>query len=222
MAAARSGAAVAAMAWLRALPPGGTRLRSELRTERREDGPGAGELWPAAERRGGGCLGGQGEAAEAEAFRLVYRFPGIRYCRLLSRLKLLQTGAALAVLPPVCYLHLRGQAPPGLLAYTGGVALLAGAMLYGMSYYFRRVIGLIYLSRDGRNVRVSHLTFWGRRNDLCCPVEAVMPLAEVGDRKGEPLLQFKRYDSADVLYFTVRFGQIVDREGFTQIFGELE
>ncbi|KFP75798.1 Transmembrane protein 186, partial [Apaloderma vittatum] len=155
-------------------------------------------------------------------FTLVYRFPWIKYCRVLSRLKLLQTATTTLLLPPICYLYLQDQVSQSVLCYTTGVACFAGAMLYGMSYFFRRIIGLIYLSETGCTVKVSHLTFWGRRKDIYCPVEAVVTLDETGDSKGELLLQFKRYNSTDILYFTTRFGQIVDRQKFTQIFGELE
>ncbi|XP_058706058.1 transmembrane protein 186 isoform X2 [Poecile atricapillus] len=156
-----------------------------------------------------------------EEFKLVYRFPGIKYCRVLSRLKLLQTATSMIMLPPICYLYLQGQVSQNVLFYTTGIAVFAGAMLYGMSYFFRRIIGLIYLSETGQTVRVAHLTFWGRRNDIYCPIETVVTLDEVGDRKDELLHQFKRSNSTDTLYFTIKYGQIVDKEKFTQIFGEL-
>ncbi|NWS53334.1 TM186 protein, partial [Chunga burmeisteri] len=159
---------------------------------------------------------------KTEEFKLVYRFPGIKYCRVLSRLKLLQTATTVVMLPPICYLYLQDQVSQNILLYTTGIAFFAGAMLYGMSYFFRRIIGLIYLNETGRTVKVAHLTFWGRRNDIYCPIETVMTLDEVGDSKGELLLQFKRCNSTDVLYFTIKFGQIVDRQKFTQIFGELQ
>ncbi|XP_064376486.1 transmembrane protein 186 [Dromaius novaehollandiae] len=159
---------------------------------------------------------------KTEEFRLVYRFPGIKYCRVLSRLKLLQTAITTVTLPPVCYLYLHGQVSQAILLYTAGIACFAGVMLYGMSYFFRRIIGLIYLNETGSTVKVAHLTFWGRRKDIVCPLETVMTLGDVGDGKGELLLQFKRYNSTDILYFTLKFGQIVDKEKFIQIFGDLE
>ncbi|NWH82820.1 TM186 protein, partial [Piaya cayana] len=162
------------------------------------------------------------KAEKTEEFRLVYRFPGIKYCRVLSRLKLLQTSITVATLPPICYLYLQEQVSQNILLYTTGIVLSAGAMLYSMSYFFRRIIGLIYLSETGRTVKVAHLTFWGKRNDIYCPIETVMTLDETGDSKGELLLQFRRYNSEDILYFTIRFGQIVDRQKFTHIFGEFE
>ncbi|NWI89339.1 TM186 protein, partial [Pitta sordida] len=166
---------------------------------------------------------GQQKAVDerTEAFKLVYRFPGIKYCRILSRLKLLQTATTTVMLPPICYLYLQDQVSQNIFLYTTGITVFAGAMLYAMSYFFRRIIGFIYLSETGRTVRVAHLTFWGRRNDIYCPIETVVTLDEVGDRKGELLLQFKRYNCTDVLYFTVKYGQIVDRQKFTEIFGEL-
>uniref|UniRef100_A0A8B9N529 Transmembrane protein 186 n=1 Tax=Accipiter nisus TaxID=211598 RepID=A0A8B9N529_9AVES len=159
---------------------------------------------------------------KTEEFKLVYRFPGIKYCRVLSRLKLLQTATTMVILPPICYLYLQDQVSQNILIYTTGIAVFAGAMLYAMSYFFRRIIGFIYLNETGRTVRVAHLTFWGKRNDIFCPIETVMTLDEVGDSKEELLLQFKRYNSTDILYFTTRFGQIVDRQKFTQIFGKHE
>ncbi|NXU57319.1 TM186 protein, partial [Turnix velox] len=192
--------------------------------------------WPAGTR----CDGGQPELSvcrchfaptavvqqkaveEKTEFKLVYRFPWIKYCRVVSRLKLLQTATTVVTLPPICYLYLQEQVSQNILLYTTGITLFAGVMLYGMSYFFRRIIGLIYLNESGRMVKVSHLTFWGRRKDIYCPLETVMTLDEVGDSRGEVLLQFKRYNSADILYFTVKFGQIVDRKRFVQIFGELE
>ncbi|NXH22341.1 TM186 protein, partial [Bucco capensis] len=159
---------------------------------------------------------------KTEEFKLVYRFPGIKYCRVLSRLKLLQTATTVAMLPPIAYLYLQDQVSHDVLLYTAGIGLFAGAMLYGMSYFLRRIIGLIYVNEADHTVKVSHLTFWGRRNDIYCPREAVMTLDEVGDNKDELLLQFKRYNSTDILYFTLKYGQIVDRQKFTEIFGELE
>ncbi|XP_019395632.1 PREDICTED: transmembrane protein 186 [Crocodylus porosus] len=156
----------------------------------------------------------------AERFTLVYRFPGIRFCRALSRLKLLQTGLTVLALPPLGLLYAQGQASLPQLQIAGGAAVLAFAVLYGFSYFLRRLIGLIYLSEAGDVVRVAHLTFWGWRHEVYCPTSSVVVLEDTGDRRDELLLQFKRYDSPQVLYFTLRFGQVVDRKKFEEIFGQ--
>lgn len=94
-------------------------------------------------------------------------------------------------------------------------------MLYAMSYYFRRLIGMMYLNQDGTVLKVAHLTFWGRRKDVCCPVESVMMLDDVGEDRNELLICLKQYDGNQFFYFTLRFGQVVDKEGFVRVFGRL-
>ncbi|XP_067407389.1 transmembrane protein 186 [Emydura macquarii macquarii] len=155
-----------------------------------------------------------------EQFKLVYRFPGIKYCRMFSRMKLLQTGITIVTLPPVYHLYLQEQVSQDVLLYATGIACFAAAMLYGISYFLRRMIGLMYLNEAGTIVKVAHLTFWGRKKVIYCPVETVMTLSDTGDAMNELLLQFKQYNSTQVLYFTLKFGHIVDKQRFTQIFGE--
>ncbi|XP_054850743.1 transmembrane protein 186 [Eublepharis macularius] len=155
-------------------------------------------------------------------FKLIYRFPGIKYCRALSRLKLMQTALTVVVLPPVWFFYWQNQVTQAQCLYSTGIACFAGIMLYAMSYYFRRIIGMMYLNKDGTVLRVSHLTFWGKRKDFCCPVETIMTLDDIGEDRKEVLLQFKQYDGDQFLYFTLRFGQVVDKDGFAKVFGEVE
>ncbi|XP_048350383.1 transmembrane protein 186 isoform X2 [Sphaerodactylus townsendi] len=163
----------------------------------------------------------QNPAENLKDFKPIYRFPGIRYCRAVSRLKLLQTGLTALILPPVWFLCWHGQVTQTECLYSTGVACFAGIMLYAMSHYFRRIIGMMYLNGDGTVLRVAHLTFWGRRNDIYCPVETVMTLDDIGDNWNELLLRFKQYNRDGCLYFTLRFGQVVDQEGFVKVFGRV-
>ncbi|XP_038275971.1 transmembrane protein 186 [Dermochelys coriacea] len=154
-----------------------------------------------------------------EQFKLVYKFPGIKYCRIFSRMKLLQTGITIVILPPVYHLYLQEQVSQDFLLYVTGIACFASVMLYGISYFLRRMIGLMYLNEAGTIVKVAHLTFWGKKKEIYCPVKTVMMLGDTGDAKNEVLLQFKQHNSTQVLYFTLKFGHIVDKQRFAQIFG---
>ncbi|XP_041087136.1 transmembrane protein 186-like isoform X2 [Polyodon spathula] len=157
----------------------------------------------------------------AEKYTLIYKLPAIKLLRALSRLKLLQTGITTALLPAVCYLYLEGQVSSSLLTYTAGIASFAAVMLYSMSHYLRRVIGMMYLSDSRATLKVSHLTFWGRRHDLYLPVSEVMTLGDTGDSRNETLLQLRLSKHCDVLYFSTRLGQVVDRERFAEVFGSV-
>ncbi|XP_064178767.1 transmembrane protein 186 [Anguilla rostrata] len=153
-------------------------------------------------------------------FTLIYSFPAIRILRVISRLKLAQTGITMLLLPPVHYLYYQGQVTYTLMCYSTGIAVFAAIMLYSLSHYLRRVVGMIYLDNSKTTLKVSHLTFWGNRRDLYLPVTDVMTLGDTGDSKNEPLLCLKRYSCPDTLYFSTRFGHVMDKQGFELVFGK--
>ncbi|XP_051877868.1 transmembrane protein 186 isoform X2 [Pristis pectinata] len=160
--------------------------------------------------------------SENEHFTMVYRFQGIRFLRAISKLKILQTGITVALLPTVYYFYIQELVQYSLVSYITGLSGLAIVMLYSMSYYLRRFIGMLYLNDSGTTLMVSHLTFWGRRNNFYVPVKDVMPLGDTGDATNETILQFRRYNSTEVFYFTIKFGQIVDKQKFLQVFGGVQ
>ncbi|XP_067859285.1 transmembrane protein 186 [Heptranchias perlo] len=157
-----------------------------------------------------------------EHFTMVYRFQGIRFLRAISQLKVLQTGITVALLPTVYYFYLQEQVQYALVSYITGLSGFAIVMLYSMSYFLRRFIGMLYLNDSGTTLKISHLTFWGRRNDFYVPVEDVMPLGDTGDAANETVLQFKQYNSTEIFYFSIKFGQVVDKQKFLHVFGGIQ
>lgn len=154
-------------------------------------------------------------------YSLIYTFPHIKLLRAVSRLKLLQTGITMVLLPPVYVLYLLGDAPFFLVSYTTGIAVFAGAMLYTASHFFRRVVGMMYLDPPQTTIKVSHLTFWGRRRDIYIPVSDVLTIGDTGDSSNETILKLKRYSTAETLYFSTHFGRVVDKPCFEKVFGSL-
>uniref|UniRef100_A0A8B9J5C6 Transmembrane protein 186 n=1 Tax=Astyanax mexicanus TaxID=7994 RepID=A0A8B9J5C6_ASTMX len=152
-------------------------------------------------------------------YSLIYTFPAIKVLRALSRLKLLQTGITTALLPAVFYFYLQEQASVTLLTYTTGIAAFAAVMLYAISHYIRRVVGMMYLDSTQTTLKVSHLSFWGYRRDMYLPISDVMTLGDTGDSPGEAILRLKRYSCSDTMYFSPRLGRVVDRDGFEKVFG---
>ena len=164
--------------------------------------------------------GGNEEVQEPPEFKAFYRLPSIVGLRILSRVKIAQTCLTIAILPPLSYYHSLGVFTTSQLQFAIGVATFALFMLYAMSFYLRRVIGAMYLHRDGDLVKISHLTFWGKRQDMLVPVEDIVPLGEGSNRTGEVLMKFERYSTRDVFYFTPRFGYFVDPNAFLKVFGK--
>ncbi|XP_034397688.1 transmembrane protein 186 [Cyclopterus lumpus] len=152
-------------------------------------------------------------------YTMIYTLPHMKLLRAVSRLKLLQTAFTVVILPPVFIFYLQGVVPFSLVSYTTGTALFAGAMLYTASHFFRRVVGMMYLDSSQTTLKVSHLTFWGRRCDIYLPVSDVMTIADTGEFVNETILKLKRYSSPQTLYFSTHFGRVVDQQGFEKVFG---
>ncbi|XP_063170668.1 transmembrane protein 186 [Candoia aspera] len=161
----------------------------------------------------------QSSSESSEQFTLIYRFSGIRSLRVFSRLKVLQTGITLVVLPPVWYLYWLDQATFAQGLYVTVGLCFSLVILYAASFFLQRIIGFMYLNESGTLLKISHLTFWGKRRNFCCPVESVMISGDVGKERSRFLLKFRQYDRKGVLYFLPQLGQIVDQQGFVKVFG---
>ncbi|KFO24832.1 Transmembrane protein 186 [Fukomys damarensis] len=152
---------------------------------------------------------------------MVYRFNAIRAFGVISWLKVAQTAVSVIVLPVGYYLYLQGHMTLNSLYLATGVAGFALVMLCWMSYFFRRLVGILYVNESGTVLRVAHLSFWGRRQDTYCPVVDVMPLTETKDQPQSTLMCIRQYSGKQTFYLTLRHGHIVDKERFTQVFGEV-
>ncbi|TMS23142.1 Transmembrane protein 186 [Larimichthys crocea] len=157
-----------------------------------------------------------------EKYNMIYTLPHIKLLRAVSRLKLLQTAITVVIMPPVFYFYLQGDVPFFLVSYVTGIALFAGVMLYTASHFFRRVVGIMYLDTSQTTLKVSHLTFWGRRCDIYLPVSDVMTIGDTGDSVKETILKLKRYSSPQTMYFSTQFGRVVDKQGFEKVFGNMQ
>lgn len=154
-----------------------------------------------------------------EKYTLIYSLPHIKLIRAVSRFKILQTTITTAILPPVVGLYLHGDVPFFFVSYSTGIAVFAGVMLYVASHFFRRVVGMMYLDPSQTTLKVSHLTFWGKRNDIYLPVSDVMTIGDTGDSKNEKILRLKTFSSPQTFYFSTQFGRVVDKQGFQKVFG---
>ncbi|XP_014648944.1 PREDICTED: transmembrane protein 186 [Ceratotherium simum simum] len=159
---------------------------------------------------------------ETEKFQMVYRFDAIRAFGYLSQLKVAQTALTVVALPPGLYWYSQGLMTFNSLCLVGGIAGFALAMLCWMSYFFRRLVGILYVNESGTVLRVAHLTFWGWRQDTYCPVADVVPMTETKDRPQELFVRIQQYSGKQTFYLTLRYGRVLDRERFMQVFGMLD
>lgn len=153
-------------------------------------------------------------------FTLFYYFPYIVPMRIFSRAKLFQTALTISFLPVVSLAEACGIIISVDKTFAFYLATLALSVLYALGEFFRRLIGIMYLSDDQTVVKVSHLTFWGRRNDLLIPVSDIVPLQDYGEHK-DVVQKFRRFSTKKYLLFSTKFGKILNLEMFEAVFGSV-
>ena len=160
-----------------------------------------------------------GNSLQHEIFTPFFKYPYIRGVRLMVRMKLYQTALTVIFIPPIAYQYSLGAVTPDVMMAVVGVSGFAGVMLYTMSTLFRRFVGILSLNETSSFIRISHLTFWGNREDIVYPVEQVVPLSELPDNPRDAFVRLKLYDTDEVYYYIIRHGGVLDYKKFELVFG---
>lgn len=98
-------------------------------------------------------------------------------------------------------------------------------MLIFMSRYIQRIVGRIAINKSQTTVRLSHLTFWGKRKDEYIEVENFIPFSDMtGEEPFKGILHVKTYQNPKDHYilFVGKYGNILDKESFVTIFGKIK
>ena len=141
----------------------------------------------------------------------------MRHFRLISRLKTYQAGAMILSLPPLSYWYHLEMITGNSLAYgfvaTGG----AVAMLSLLSYIFSRFVGEIQYNEKDRMIKVSHLNFFGIRQNLIVEVDDIVPFQDLHcTEKGIGLFQRLQFGNK-TLYYSLKYGYVKDRKGLNEV-----
>ncbi|KAL8569519.1 hypothetical protein ACOMHN_002066 [Nucella lapillus] len=152
-------------------------------------------------------------------FRNIYTFRYIVHTRVLSRLKVYQTLLTLGAMPPAVFLHNTGALSTLDLVTSFGIASVATVMLYVMSDMFRHVVGMISVNKEENVVRISHLTFWGRRRDETFDVSSVVPLSDMSVKADDVYQVIRFYDKPVKFYWFLSHAKNADSQAIERIFG---
>lgn len=159
------------------------------------------------------------EEVKEEKFSKFYFFPYISQVRFLSRLKLYQTGVTIAFVPLSTFLYSINIATLWNVQAGLAIATFACGMLYVMSAMFQRVVGMLSFNDREDIVRLSYLTFFGKRRELYLPVENIVPLSELPDNPGDVYVKVKWEGAKDTFYLSIKYGTIIDLIKFRKVFG---
>lgn len=150
-------------------------------------------------------------------YECVYQFRYIKQLRLLSRLKIYQTGFAIlfgvssVVLYDMEILNDINQ----LIAINGSM-IFALLMLLLISRQTVKIVGRLYLNQSQNKVLISHLNFLGKRRDMIFNLEDIQPISSLNELKDTFLkLNIKNMDGSMTL--VLPYGQVFNKDGFLKV-----
>ena len=148
----------------------------------------------------------------------IYQFRFIRTLKFLNRVKIYQTFASvgLAMSSLVMY-EMQKVSFEGLLAMNTAM-VFAMLMLLIISRQTVRVVGRMYLRKDGSKVIISHLNFWGKRRDFEVELEKIEPVGSVHDLN-ETILNLRIKDMEGSMLLSLPYSaRGLNKEGIFKIF----
>jgi len=97
---------------------------------------------------------------------------------------------------------------------------LALVMLGVMGELFRKLIGAVYINSSTNRVKISHLNFWGNRKDIIVNMSDIVPISDTDDKFSDVYVKVKFYSQQKPLFLTVKYGHLLNKDSFHQIFGK--
>ena len=153
-------------------------------------------------------------------FTKIYKFRYIMPVVLISRFKVLQTALLVGMIPVAINSYLSGTMSIIALTCFTSCGVFATGMLYVMSYFFRHIIGIISVNQNEDVVRLSHLTFWGRRHDVYSSVEEIVPLSDTVTKQTDIYHIVQFYNKPLKFFWFYNNGIDVDDEAIEKLLGK--
>ena len=115
-----------------------------------------------------------------------------------------------------------GTLLPAHVGYITAFSAFSLVVLGAMGEFFRKFIGIVYLSEDRSKVIISHNTFMGNRKDVMMDAEDIVPVSETPENVNKEILwKVSLYGTKERSYYIcTKFGGILNAQKFADIFGE--
>ncbi|EDV28190.1 uncharacterized protein TRIADDRAFT_53548 [Trichoplax adhaerens] len=156
-------------------------------------------------------------------YQLLYKLPRMHWFRFASRFKLFQVGFMLSLSIPSCYWYTHQMISNLVFWTTISTATSTTVALFVFSYFFRRIIGELWISDDDQEIILSTLTFWGNRRNRHYPVESVVSWSDgrmAARFLNDEIIQYLEINGAkEDFYYSIPYGKIYDHPRFLQVIG---
>ena len=161
------------------------------------------------------------QPTDLEDFTKVFHFPHVVTLARFQRVKIALTAASVALSPLIYFNDLGVEETSNLI----GVIWFSCGTLLAFGEFFRKVVGILYMDKRERRVRVAHINFWGKRQDFIVNLDDIKFITDTGTRKDDIYwaMQFhKEAGTRSPMRISTRYGGIEDPRLFRLIFGQGE
>lgn len=155
-------------------------------------------------------------------FKPIYLFKHIIVARVLSRLKIYQTGITLFLVPYSSFLYLNEVTSVEVITGIFSLATVATISLYVISGFTQNIVGIISVSNDDKNVRISRLTFWGKRVDEVFKADEIIPFSESDEEIKKDIYKIIKFYTNDRKFYLFTAGvKVVDTQKLETLIGPI-
>ena len=140
---------------------------------------------------------------------------------LANKLKVYQSLITVVYLPFLSYLYIMDKVSAfTLLGQSVFTLSLLGALYYISASFLRHVAGVIYINKAGDQLKIVHMTLWGKKQEDIVDLVEVMPIVAAAHSR-ERFRKIKLYTGGDFYFVDKKLGHFPDQEKFREIFGKL-
>ena len=116
------------------------------------------------------------------------------------------------MLPPISYMYLTGSIEARSVVYATLASTGTAAVLFILSHYFTRVVGEMTYITARECLRISTLTFAGRRRDLEFNIDDVVPYLDSQTRVGGAIQRLEINNYPEIFLYSLKYGRVLDFE----------
>ncbi|KAM3717735.1 CDP-diacylglycerol--glycerol-3-phosphate 3-phosphatidyltransferase [Dirofilaria immitis] len=161
------------------------------------------------------------ELLKDEIWIPVYRFRGIHYSVLATKIKLALTISSIALIPYKYYQYLEDAISTNHLISVLAFASFTTLAFIFFCRFFNRLIGVISMNETNEYIRIGYLSFWGKRCNKYMKLDDVIPLNELSTGINREIVRFHQYSSKEVLNLSMFNAELLDQERATILFGDI-
>lgn len=163
------------------------------------------------------------KSSETEKWKVLYKFPGIKYVRLISRFKVYQILLMSGLCYPLYLQYINDVVTSGLFYSAVGGCIGTSVVFILFSYFSTKIIGQLSINEAEHQVRLSRLNFYGTRCEDFISTEDLVPWVDVASAEDLNKVFQKLYveqgEAEHVYIYTLKYGQISEKSQFLELLG---